>query len=216
MYLVGTKGQQRIDNLYDASSTIANGGTAQLLLPVNLSRSFLMIQNISDTVMFIKFGAARLTASMSGGAISSVSVVDGGFGFTNAILPVIYVEGGGQSAGTGFTFVGVGQPGYTPPTVGSNNVATAHPARLKPVMASGAIASVTVEDGGSGYKTAPYLHVVNNQNDPIGCATASATSGFLLAANGGSQTFNGTMCPTDAISIFCASSSKAFTCMWAP
>lgn len=216
MYLVGAKGQQRQDNLYDASGTIAAGNTAQLLLPVAVSRGYLQIQNISDTVMFIKFGAARLTATMSGGAIASVTVVDGGFGFTNTILPLISVEGGGQSVATGFTFVGVGQPGYTPPTVGSNNVATAHPARLKPVMAAGAIASVTVEDGGSGYKTAPYLHVMNNQNDPIGCATASATSGFLLAANGGSLTFGGTMCPTDAISIFCASSSKAFTCMWGP
>lgn len=219
MYFPHTRGQTRRDHTYDASGTLTTGGTAQLLLPAAQSRTFLMIQNISDTVMTIKFGAARLTASMSGGSISSVSVVDGGFGFTatEGIRPVIGVYGGGTDQRQfGNSFVGVGQPDYPPPTAGSNNVQTAHPASLSAVMTAGAISSVTVDNGGSGYKTAPYLHVMNSHLDPIGCATPSATSGIQLAANGGAVTFNGTFCPTDPVAIFCTASSKAFACVWAP
>lgn len=214
MYLVGAAGQQRQDNLYDASGTIAAGGTAQLLLPAAVSRSFLTIQNISDTNMFIKFGAARLTATLTSGVVSSVTVVDGGFGFT--IPPVIAALGGGTDPRMwGNTFVGVGQPGYPAPVAGSKNVATAHPCQLRAVLTAGVVTSVTVEDGGSGYKAAPYLHAYNNQLDPIGCATPSATSGILLLANGGSFFMNGTMCPTDPIAIFGATTGKAFTCVWA-
>lgn len=225
MYLVGARGQQRSDHLYDASGTITTGGTAQLLLPANVSRSFLMIQNISDTVMTVKFGAARLTATLTSGVITSVAVNDGGFGFTNlnGIRPAIQVLGGGTDQRSyGNSFVGVGQPDYPVPTAGSNNVQTASPASLVPVMATAGglggqlITSVTIQSGGSGYKTAPYLHVMNSRFDPIGCATPSATSGIQLAASGGSLTFNGTMCPTDPIGIFCTASSKAFTCIWAP
>jgi len=215
MYLTGARGQSNNgDVTYDASGTISSGGTAQLLLPARRSTGFLQIQNISDTAMFIKFGAARLTATLTSGVITSISIGDGGFGFT--VPPLIEPMGGGQDPFWGYAFVGCGQPGYPSPVAGSNNVASAHPARLKAVLTSGAISAVTIEDGGSGYKTAPYLHVYNSQLDPNGCAMASATSGIQLAANGGATTFNGTFCPVDAISIFCATSSKAFTCIWAP
>lgn len=231
MYLPHTRGQQRRDHLYDASAAIASGGTAQLLLPAAVARSFLMIQNVSDTVMWIKFGAARLTATLTSGVISIVSVVDGGFGFTalNGILPGINVYGGGTDQRQyGNSFVGVGQPDYPSPTAGSNNVQTAHPASLLPVMAGGAISSVTIVNGGSGYKAAPYLHVTNSHLDPIGCATAAASFGSILlppsggaiATVPGSATlpliWNGTMCPTDPISIFCATTGKNYTCLWAP
>ena len=55
--LVGARGQYYRDPLYDVSGTISSSGAAQLLLPVALSRSSLIIQNISDTAAYITIGA---------------------------------------------------------------------------------------------------------------------------------------------------------------
>ena len=209
----GTAGQQRRDLVYDASGTIANGTTPQLLLPEAKSRSFLTIQNISDTAMYLEFGSARATATLTSGVVTSCNVTNAGFGFTFA-PDILFIGGGpyGQDGqyGTNISqFVGVGQVGYPAPA----NAAKAHC-----VMTGSApnlsVASITVDNGGAGYVAAPYVFIHNKLADPNGCAIPSTTSGVYLAPFGGSMTFNGTVCPTDPCALYCATTGKAFICKY--
>lgn len=202
MQLTGIRGQEGRDFFYDMSGTITTGGTAQLLLPEQIGRSFLMIQNISDTAMYLEFGSARATATLTSGVVTSCSVTNAGQGFT--IAPIIQFLGGGNVGGpTGnSTFVGSTEPGAKSPQ---------KPAEAHCVLSTGTVGSIVVDYGGALYKVAPYVFISNSLNDPNGVATASATSGIELMP-AGSITFSGTSCPTDPISIFCATTAKAFTC----
>ena len=210
MHLPNTRGQIFRDQLFDASGTIASGGTAQLLLPERRSTSLLLFQNISDTAMFIKFGSARATASITNGVVTSIAVTDGGAGFT--YKPNIQLLGGGVkgwNTNDGGN-VGCGQPGYMPPD--SVACATAVMSGVSPNMS---VNTITVDYGGSGYGAAPYVFITNSLRDPNGYAIASATSGIQLPANMTTPfLLNGTACPTDPIPIFCATTGKAFTCNW--
>jgi hypothetical protein len=204
--LVGSRGQYYADRLFDVSGTITNGGTPQLLLPVALNRTSLIIQNISDTAMYISLGAPPATASLTSGAVSSVSVGNAGFGYSMA--PTVHFYGGTNSnrnSSPAYTLSGL--PDYPAPS---------SPATAVCVMSGSApnmtISSITVTSGGSGYAYPPFVFLQNRSLDPYGCSIPSATNGILLAASGGSYTSNGTICTTDQIGIFCATSGKAFTC----
>lgn len=205
--LVGIRGQNYADRLFDASGTIASGGTAQLVLPQAKVRTSLIIENISDTNMYVEFGGARATASLSSGTVSSCSVVNAGFGFSRP--PKIVFLGGAWD-----------NPNQTTPTYSLQGCpcwpSPSNPAQAHCVMSGSApnqtIGSIVIDNPGSGYAYPPYVLLMNDPLDPYGCATPSATVGMLLLANGGSYTPNGSVCTTDQISIFCATSSKAFTC----
>lgn len=56
----------RADNTpVDGSGTITTGGTSQTVFAANGSRRYLEIQNISDTTMYINFGAVAVVDSNS-------------------------------------------------------------------------------------------------------------------------------------------------------
>jgi hypothetical protein len=214
MQLLGAANQQRRDILYDASSTIASGGTAQLVLAESKSRSFLLLQNLSDTIMFVQIGAALAHANLTSGVVTSVTIDNGGQGFTYP--PDVQFLGGGpiklDGRNVNTTVVSATQPGYDAPS----NVATG-----VAVLAGfgGVVNSVTITNGGSGYITPPYVLITNPLRDPAGCLTPSATSGIALAignagAAGSQLIFNGTNCPTGPVSIFCSATGKAFTVKW--
>ncbi len=202
MKYVGTRGQQVRDVEYVADSSIASGGTAQLVLPEAKSRSYLFIQNLSDTDMYFEFGSARATATLTGGAVSSCSVTNAGFGFTYP--PKIEFLGGSYCVPKNTASVGVGQPGYPAPS---------RPAQASCVLTTGAVSSIQIDDPGAGYIVAPYVLITNSLRDPVGCALPASGVGMYL---GGGQSFyrNGTTCPTDAIAVFCAASSKKFLVRW--
>lgn len=205
----GIRGQQYIDRMYDASGTIANGGAAQLVLPIAKERSSLLIENDSDTDMLIEIGSGRATATISGGAVNAVSVSNAGFGYS--LAPTVKFVGGAfpGSITSSNTYALVGDPSWPSP----QNAAKAHC-----VMTGSApnmtISSIVIDNPGSGYQYPPYVLLTNNTLDPWGAAIPSATVGILLKANGGSYTSNGTICTTDQISIFCASTSKAYMCKY--
>lgn len=207
--LQGIRGQTYHDRLFDASGTITSGGTAQLVLPEAKMRSSLIIENISDTDMLIEIGAARATATISSGAVNAVSVSNAGMGYS--LAPTVKFIGGAYPGGitTSLTLALPGDPSWPSPQ---------HVARAHCVMTGTApnmtIASIAIDDAGSGYQYPPYVLLTNNILDPFGAAVPSAAVGILLKAAGGSYTSNGTFCTTDQISIFCASSSKAFTCKY--
>lgn len=207
--LIGIRGQKHKDRVFDASGTISSGGTAQLLLPQADSRSSLIIQNISDTAMVIEFGSGRATASLTGTGVSSCAVTNAGFGYSMA--PVITFYGGGwdQKGTLTPTYTLQGLPDWASP----DNEAKAHC-----VMTGSApnmtIASIVIDNPGAGYVYPPYVFMTNRALDPFGCAVPSATVGVSLAVGSAPFIMNGSVCSTDQISIFCASSGKAFTCKY--
>lgn len=203
--LVGARGQYVTDHLFDLSGTITSGGTPQLIFPVSLVRSSFIVQNISDTAMYLAIGAPPATCSLTGSSVSSVSVGNAGFGYS--IAPTVHFYGGANAnRNSQPTYALGGLPDYPSPSSG----ASAHC-----VMTGSApnmtIASITVDSGGSGYAYPPFVFLKNRDLDPFGCSIPTVTNGILLAASGGSYTSNGTVATTDQMAIFCATSGKAYT-----
>jgi hypothetical protein len=69
------------------------------------------------------------------------------------------------------------------------------------VLTTGAVSSIVVDDGGTGYVVAPYVFIVNSDLDPNGCAIPAIGTAGVQLNSGGSLFFNGTTCPTDSISV---------------
>lgn len=203
MNLIGSRGQQVVDDLYDGSGTIIAGGTPQLVLPQRKSCSLLLIENISDTDMLFQIGIAPATAVLTSGVVTSVTVNDAGFGL---LLPPDIEFFGGGNLGDQMS-QGATMPDW--PSV-------SRPARAHAVLSGGAISSIVVDDGGSGYLAPPFAYVRPKRTDPTGVGIPSATAGILLKAGGGQASFDATMCPTTAISVYCATTGKAYTIKWAP
>ena len=210
MYLPNSHAQAGSDHIiYDASAAIASGGTAQLILPIMPGRAALEIFNPSDTPMYLGFGGATASATITSGKVTSITVGNAGFGYT--IAPKVVFIGGGN---TGWnmnnpTFLGGNQVGYPAP---------AHPATAHCVMSGSAgaltVGSIVIDDPGTGYAIAPKVFLQNDPNDPYG-AFAPSTGGIgsiLLPASGTVPYIrNGTTCFTDQVSIICATTSKNFT-----
>jgi hypothetical protein len=203
MILVGARNQQAPARLYKADLTLS--GSAQLLLAESVSRSYLFIQNTSAThAMSVEFGSAQAHCAITNGAVSSVTIDNGGFNFTSA--PLVYFQGGGPAPGQySGPYKGLNQPNGPAPT----HIALGHA-----TLSGGAVNAVVIDDPGATYQIAPYVLIVNNiALDPYGAATPSASSGYQLAA-GTSLTFNGTFCPTDSISII-GTAADVVICRWA-
>jgi hypothetical protein len=168
--------------------------------------------------MYVEFGSARATATLTGGVVTSCAVTNAGFGFT--LAPDIEFFGGG--AGGNSTFVGVGLFGYPSPgsrTVGPTAILNQYrPAKAHCVLTGGIVSSIVVDDGGAGYITAPYVFIRNRELDPKGCADPSVSSGTgIFLGSSQSLTMNGTFCATDPIAIYgSGTGTQAFTCRWAP
>ena len=175
------------------------------------SCSHFLIQNNSATnVMFVEFGSARATATITNGAVSALTVTNGGFGFTYP--PVVRFAGGGHAGN--MKYLGLNQPGGDGPT---STQVVGRQAKAHAVLTGGVVTSIVIDDPGAGYVIAPYVFIANTGLDPYGCASpffGSVTSGIQIAANGGSYYMNGTVCPTDPISIYCSASTQPFTFKW--
>lgn len=202
MQLVGTRGQFVRDFMYDASGTVTSGGTAQLVLPEHANRTSLFIQNLSSANLLFEFGGARATATITSGAVTSIAVNNGGFGYT--IPPKVKFYGGGNSVSNP-SYLCPGLPGNTAPSTIASGVS---------ILSAGAVSSVTITNSGSNYVKAPYVFLQSLEIDPYGAASPSATSGTLLVPNGGSLYFNGTAITTDAISVYGGTTGQAFTCKY--
>lgn len=218
--LLGTRGQIERDYVYALTTTIGSGGGSYLLLPEQRSRSFLEISTISASgVGYISMGAGEAVATLTSGAVSSIAVVNGGFNYT--IAPTVHIMGGGNEGNT--TFIGAtasngyGNPGRPGPGVQpqawnpSGREAVAHA-----VLSGGAVNSIVVDDGGSGYICAPYVLLLNNRNDPNGCATpfpSSVATGRIVTSSN-PLVYNGTDCTTSPIAVYCSTSGAVFLVKW--
>ena len=206
MKLIGSGGQQRSDDCFDYSGTIATGGTAQLCLPKRKSCSHLIIANNSSGLLTIQIGTARGTATIANGKVTAISVSDGGFGFISA--PTVELLGGGNDGDP--VCPGVTMPDWPPPKSPASAIAimSASP------IAGLTISSIQITNPGSGYLAAPYVQISPHRIDSTGVGTPSATSGLPLGAGGGSYYVNGTVCPTSAIAIWGATTGQAYLCQW--
>lgn len=210
MYLPGTKAQTKLDVLYDESGTTAGG--AQLVRAQVPSCSHFFIQNIATTgnPLYVEFGAARATATITSGAVTSLTVTNGGFGYTYP--PLVRFAGGGNAGNT--KNLGLNLPGGEGP---NSSITAGRPAQAYAVLTTGIVTSIVITDPGAGYVKAPKVWLTNDINDPYGCASpffGSTASGIILTVNGGGYNMNGTVCPTDPVSIYCASASQPFTFKW--
>lgn len=200
----GTRGQEFRDFVFDASGTIGTGGTPQVILPERRSTTMLLIENTSSENLRFEFGSARATATITNGAVTSVTITNAGFNFTR--LPVVQFLGGGDATNGAYL-------GATPPL--PFGPSPSHPATGTAVLSSGAVASIAITDPGSGYVAAPFIFITNDLMDPNGCAVPSATSGVLLVPNG-SLSINDTACPTDPIAVYGATTGSAYVVKWMP
>lgn len=222
MKLVGARGQLGGDPVFSSTVTIGSGGGSFLVLPNQLARSFLEISTPSSSAVgYIAMGAGEATATLTGGVVSSITVVDGGFGYT--LPPTVTILGGGNGGNPTYigatsdplsTTPGFPTPGTEPPALtpsGAQATATA-------TISGGGINAITVTYGGSGYVSAPYVWITNNLNDPNGCANpnrGSAATGRVVTS-GNPLYYNGTDCPTSPVAIYCATSGAVFLVKWMP
>ena len=149
---------------------------------------------------------------MTSGTVSSVSIVNGGKGFTKP--PVVRFAGGGYAGNT--SYLGLNQPGGAGP---DSSVVKGRPAIAHAVLTGSVVTSIVVDDPGAGYAIAPYVFIFNSDLDPYGGAdpfygSAISSGAFQLTAGGGGITFNGSSCPTDSIYIYGATTNAPFVCKW--
>jgi len=206
MKLVGVRGQQQIDDYFDASGTITAGNTPQLLLPQRKSCSAFLFQNLSSGALMVQSGVLPATAHLTSGVVSSVTVNDAGFGF-NAPPTVLFYGGGNANDPASY---GATMPGWPSPM---------HPAQGIAVIGSSSISgsqinSISITDGGSGYLVAPYVFIQALRTDPTGVGIPSATVGILVPGAGGLLSIVDLTCPTSALSVWGATTGQAYTCKW--
>lgn len=204
--VVGIRGQGSLTTLYRADgSTLA--ARPKIVLPNFGPRSSFVFENISDTAMYLEFGGARATATLTNGAVSSCTIVNAGFNYT--LPPRVTFLGGGRYPNG--LMQGVAYPGAVAPS----NIATGHCVMTDDGYGTttNKVSSIVIDNGGSGYASAPLVVLLNDPNDPFGCADPSLSSGtgFLVyPANMPPQT--PLVAPTDAVAVWANADSKKFFC----
>lgn len=217
MILPNAAGQPGLHRAFRADGTLSSNSV--LVLPQAMTRCQFMIMNISAAPMYMDHGCARANAVITSGAVTSLTISNGGFGFTIPPL-VTFAGGGGQGTGVNQGNAGIiansswngrGLLGSPPPSGTSPTVA--RPAVARSVLTSGVVTSFIIDDPGAGYVNPPEVILTNDPRDPFGCADPSvgSGSGVYLAANGGSYYLNGTAMWMDAVALWGTNASK-FTC----
>jgi hypothetical protein len=190
------------------TGTITAGGTAQKLLSSHVnfrgntagppsSRSYLLFENTSSASLYLGFGPARATATLTGDAVSSVTVTNSGFNYTYPPT-VIFYGGGGPSGSIS------GGWGFPTPVAFGGIVAVA-----TATLTSGSVSGVTVVTGGSKYVSAPDVYLAHDSRDPWGLMTPSATAGFQILP-GGQYVAEASVVPTDGVSVWGATTGQTF------
>jgi len=214
MQLPGTQGQQLPHRCYRLDGTITAGGTSQLVTPIPLSRSHYLFQNTSSAGMYLEFGSARAKATISGGAVTAVTILNGGFGFT--MPPSIDFQGGaGFDSHISLGPSGAGLPGYASPNNAPNN-AGGRPAVAHAVLTGGVVTSIVIDDLGAGYAFALWMDIKNRPADRYGCADpyyGSVNSGQYVPP-GGAYYMNHTFTDTEQISVWCATTGATYFFRW--
>lgn len=210
MKIVGSGDQHKRDFGYYADGSIASATNAQLVLPEHSSRSSLYFQNTSAGPMWVGFGSARATCTILNGTVNSVSITNGGFGFTRP--PKVYFLGGGILPQSGIipansSYVGAAGPGFPSPS---------NPTTGRSLLTGGVVTSIAIDNPGVGYVVPPYILMTNDVLDPNGCFNpvgGGTGAGFMLQS-GASIYQSMTAVTTDALAVFCTNIGATFACSW--
>lgn len=197
-YLPGFRGQPSpSDDLLDFSGTVAVAGTPQLVIPQQPGRSYLLLQNIFATAIFVTIGPAKVTATLTSGKVTGFTIVNAGLGYT--VAPKVRLLGG--------TIVGNMQ-------ISQEQQFNFKGAKAVATISGGAVNSVSVDgDGGANYQVAPTVYLDNPGPDlGGGVLIPSATFGVELLTHD-ALIFDGSFCPTSAVAVFGAAGSEKFTCL---
>lgn len=186
----GVRGQTQLDDLITVLSTITAGGTAQLALPQQIRRAYLSITNNSAGGLTVGIGPAIAHATISGGALTAITVDNGGVGYV--VAPKVRIFGG----------LTQGNYGESPP-----HVATAYA-----TISAGVVTTVAVDDPGAGYAVAPLIYLENALPQLGGGAWTPGASSGVQIAPGETWILSGPlMVPASAVAIFGATTAQAFT-----
>lgn len=188
--LVGLRGGTDFTGAVHFSGSIAAGGTSQLIIPARTTRTYLLFENTSSAYLRVGLGGARATVAVSSGALTTFTIVNGGFGYTKPPIVKIF---GGVGGGLGFP---------APARVGSA-IAT---------LSGTAVNAITVSDVGSGYTAPPLVILENAPDDFAGAYNPSATVGWLINP-GGQLVFECSTVISDQVSIFGATTGQTFEMM---
>lgn len=202
MKLTASGDQQVRHFMFDASGT-TGAGTPTLVLARSASRSLLYFKNTSIAPMWLEFDGPRATAVLTNGVVTSVTITNAGFGFSKP--PIVRFLGGGSANNS--SYLGLGQPNGIAPSDHAKGVAV-----MTGTAPNMSVASVTIDNGGSLYAAPPYVQLITSDLDPYGAALPAVGVGWQLDSNESIE-FNGTACPTEAISVF-AANAQTYTCKW--
>ncbi len=216
MQLVGSRGETAADRSYRLDGTITAGGTSQIVSPIPTGRSYLFLQNTSSGNLYFELGGARAVATITSGAVTAVTITNGGKGFTAP--PVIeFLGGAGYAPLVALGPSGAGLPGYASPNNAPNN-AGGRPARARCVLTGGVVTSIVIDDPGSGYIFPPFVDIRNEFSDRYGGADPNfggVNSGMFL---GSGQSFyeSHTAVPVEQIYVWGATTGQTFMFRWVP
>ena len=221
MHLLNSLNQNGPDRSYRADGVLGNT-SPKLVLPQAVSRAFLTFQNTGTNPMYLEHGCARAVATLTNGAVTSLTILNPGFGFIKPPL-VQFKGGGGQflSPLTASGWDGQGQIDNWPTPAGVNTLVVppvySRIARATANLTAGVVTSFSISDGGAGYICPPTVMLTNDPLDPFGCADPSYGGGAgAFIASGGTYQFNGTFCHTDAIAVYAAAGSASYYLEYAP
>lgn len=186
----GIRGQTHLDDLISFDGTITAGGTAQLVLPQQPRRLFIFIQNTSSHTMMLGIGPAQAHATLTSNGVSSVTVDNGGIGYT---LPPTVMFLGGLVAG-------------------DYQNSPSHPAAAHATLSVGSVSAIVIDDPGANYVTAPLVYLMNPlPNLGGGAFLPSATAGIQLLPGNFWSVSGAFLTPTSAVAVFSANTGDTFT-----
>jgi hypothetical protein len=221
MNLLNSRYQKGISPASRADGTLGNT-SPKLILPRATSRSMISFQNIGTTTIYLDHGCARATATITNGAVTSLSILNPGFGFI--LPPQVQFKGGAGTFAAALSasgWDGRGQIDDWPTPNGVNTLLTPavynRPAKAVATISSGVVTGFTIQDGGAGYVNPPEVLLTNDPMDPFGCADPSygSGSGFIMYA-AGAYFLNGTFCHTDPIAVYASGGTASYACEYAP
>jgi CubicO group peptidase (beta-lactamase class C family) len=142
----------------------------RILRPLGMRSTFLHVPDQQSQRKAKGYNLALASATVSGGAISDISVLGGGVGYASA--PKVTIAGGGGSGAEATATVakgkvtaitvapGAGGSGYVAPlSIMFNNGGSTKIARALPIVSGGAVKAVLVLFGGAGYQRVPQVTI---------------------------------------------------------